>query len=215
MKTVAFAFIILVSFSNLFAQEEPSFKREEIISIVPQYVFQSGIRVDYEFTLKNNRNSWLQLSPELYINTNGNDISNTDYKNMRGIGCEIHHKYFIQEPNDRYGFYFAYGGGLQFYSIKRSENVTYNFNENGAAYISYTRKDVSTSINKVLLNFIVGKKIVRYKPFIMDYYMGVGFRYSMDKNLEIMERFNDSWFDQAYSGSLLVAGLKLGFAFEK
>jgi hypothetical protein len=67
----------------------------------------------------------------------------------------------------------------------------------------------------VLLNFIVGKQITRHKPFIVDYYLGVGFRYSMDKNLELMEMYNQSWFDNGYSGSLLVAGLKLGFNFGK
>jgi hypothetical protein len=60
----------------------------------------------------------------------------------------------------------------------------------------------------------VGKSVVRSKPFIIDYYLGVGFRYSMDKNLDLIESYNDTWFEHGYSGSLMVAGIKFGFNFQ-
>lgn len=214
MKIILIILVLLTS-TIVFAQESQTFKREKILSIVPQYVFQNGFRVDYEFTLRNNWKSWLQLSPELFINTDGNDISSYNYNSMRGIGLEVHHKYFMEEPNERNGFYFAYGGGFQFFGIKSDEYVDYTFSEGGAEYISYRQEEVNTSINRVLLNFVVGKQVVRYKPFIVDYYLGIGFRYSMDKNLELMETYNQSWFDYGYSGSLMVAGIKLGFNFAK
>jgi hypothetical protein len=207
--------LVLLNSTIVFAQDEKPFQREKILSIVPQYVFQNGFRVDYEFTLQNNRQSWLQFSPELFISTDGNNMTNANYKSMRGVGLEVHHKYFMKEPNERYGFYFAYGGGLQVFGIKNDQNVQYTYSEYDTNYISYRTEEVNTTINRVLLNFIVGKQITRHKPFIVDYYLGVGFRYSMDKNLELMEMYNQSWFDNGYSGSLLVAGLKLGFNFEK
>lgn len=207
---IAFLSSILVS-----AQEEQDFKREKILSIVPQYVFQNGFRIDYEFTLKNNWKSWLQLSPELFINTDGNDISSYNYNSMTGVGLEVHHKYFMKEPNERSGFYFAYGGGFQSFGIKKDQNIDYTYFEDGAEYISYRQEEVKTAINRVLFNFMVGKQVVRYKPFIVDYYLGIGFRYSMDKNWELMETYNQTWFDYGYSGSLLVAGVKFGFNFEK
>ncbi|MDP2889007.1 MAG: hypothetical protein Q8P34_08590, partial [Bacteroidota bacterium] len=109
----------------------------------------------------------------------------------------------------------AYGGGLQIFGIKNDQNVQYSYSEYNTNYTSYRMEEVNTTINRVLLNFIVGKQITRHKPFIVDYYLGVGFRYSMDKNMELMETYNQTWFDNGYSGSLLVAGLKLGFNFEK
>ncbi len=214
MKIILIILVLLTS-TTVFAQDEKPFQREKILSIVPQYVFQNGFRVDYEFTLQNNSKSWLQFSPELFISTDGNNMTNANYKSMRGIGLEVHHKYFMKEPNERYGFYFAYGGGLQIFGIKNDQNVQYTYSEYDTNYISYRTEEVNTTINRVLLNFIVGKQITRYKPFIVDYYLGVGFRYSMDKNLELMEIYNQSWFDNGYSGSLLVAGLKLGFNFTK
>jgi len=215
MKIIQIILLSIVTSTMVFAQDELAFKREKIISIVPQYVFQNGFRVDYEFTLQNNRKSWLQFSPELFISTDGNDMTSNNYNSMRGIGMEIHHKYFMKEPNDRYGFYFAYGGGLQFFGIKEDQSVLYSYPEYGTNYISYKNEEVNTTINRLLLNFVVGKQIVRYKPFIVDYYLGVGFRYSMDKNLDLLETYNQSWFDYGYSGSLLVAGVKLGFNFSK
>ena len=214
MKIIIFIFVLLTS-TFVFAQDEKPFQREKILSIVPQYVFQDGFRVDYEFTLRDNRKSWLQFSPELFISTNGNNMSDAVYHSMRGIGLEVHHKYFMKEPNARYGFYFAYGGGLQFFGIKNDQNVQYTYSEYDTNYTSYRTEEVNTTINRVLLNFVIGKQVVRYTPFIVDYYLGIGFRYSMDKNMELMERYNETWFDNGYSGSLLVAGLKLGFNFEK
>ncbi|MBW8333415.1 MAG: hypothetical protein K0M40_15420 [Prolixibacteraceae bacterium] len=214
MKLILVILVLLTS-TIVFAQDEKPFQREKILSIVPQYVFQNGFRVDYEFTLQNNRKSWLQFSPELFISTDGNNMTNANYKSMRGIGLEIHHKYFMREPSERYGYYFAYGGGLQFFGIKNDQSVQYTYSEYDTNYISYRTEEVNTTINRVLLNFVVGKQITWHKPFIVDYYLGVGFRYSMDKNLELMEMYNQSWFDNGYSGSLLVAGLKLGFNFEK
>lgn len=215
MKFIQLILLSFLTSAMAFAQDELTFTREKILSIVPQYVFQNGFRVDYEFTLKNNRKSWLQLSPELFINTDGSDISSYNYNNMRGIGLEVHHKYFMKEPNERGGFYCAYGGGLQFYGIKSNQNVDYTYFENGAEYISYRQEEVNTSINRVLFNFMVGKQVVRYKPFIVDYYLGIGFRYSMDKNMDLIETYNNSWFDYGYSGSLLVAGIKFGFNLTK
>lgn len=215
MKIIQLIFLSIITSTMVFAQDEQPFKREKIISIVPQYVFQNGFRVDYEFTLQNNWKSWLQLSPELFISTDGNNMTSNNYNSMRGIGLEVHHKYFMKEPSLRYGFYFAYGGGLQLFGIKSTQNIDYTYLENGAEYISYKLDDVNTTINRVLLNFMVGRQVVRYKPFIVDYYLGIGFRYSMDKNLELMETYNQSWFDYGYSGSLLVAGVKFGFNFTK
>ena len=214
MKIIIFIFVLLTS-TFVFAQDEKPFQREKILSIVPQYVFQDGFRVDYEFTLRDNRKSWLQFSPELFISTNGNNMSDAVYHSMRGIGLEVHHKYFMKEPNERYGLYLAYGGGLQFFGIKNDQNVQYTYSEYDTNYTSYRMEEVNTTINRVLLNFIFGKQVTRYKPFIVDYYFGIGFRYSMDKDLELIETYNQTWFDNGYSGSLLVYGLKLGFNFEK
>ena len=215
MKIIQIILISVLTSTVVFAQEEQAFKREKILSIVPQYVFQNGFRVDYEFTLRDNRKSWLQFSPELFMSTDGNNMTSADYNSMRGIGLEVHHKYFMKEPDERFGFYFAYGGGLQFFGIKNDQNVEFIYSEYDTNYISYRTEEVNTTINRVLFNFVVGKQVVRYKPFVVDYYLGIGFRYSMDKDLDLMENYNQTWFDTGYSGSLLVAGLKLGFNFAK
>lgn len=211
MKKLAVIIIVIFSCQNLYAQINDSLKCTKIISIVPQYVFQNGFRVDYEISLKKNLQSWLQISPEFFINTDGNDISSYNYKNMSGFGLEIHHKYFMTEHNNRFGLYMAYGGGFQHFGITNTQQVNYSFSENGAEYISYKTADVTTPINRILLNFMVGKQIIKHKPFIIDYYMGVGFRYSLTKNMELIDTFNQTWFDYGYSGSLIVAGIKFGF----
>lgn len=214
MKKQNLKLFILISIA-IFSIRHLSAQNEKIISIVPQYVFQNGFRVDYEVNLNNDWKSWLQFSPTLFISTDGSGVGSYDYKNMRGIGMEVHHKYFMQEPDDRRGFYFAYGGGLQFLGLNSDQLVGYGYSENGASYLSYRTEEVKTAINRMLLNVMVGKQVVRYKPFIIDYYLGVGFRYSMDKDFKMIENFNDTWFDYGYSGTLIVAGIKLGFNISK
>ncbi len=190
-------------------------QNEKIISIVPQYVFQNGFKFDYEFTLGEDWKSWLQISPTLFVGIDDNDVSSYEYKNMSGFGLEVHHKYFLKEPDERKGFYFSYGGGLQRLGIRSDQLVPYTYTENGNNYVSYHTDEVKTVINRALLNIMVGKQIVRHRPLIIDYYIGVGFRYSMDKDMKLIETYNDGWFDYGYSGSLLVAGIKLGFNFSK
>ena len=214
MKLLTIILLSIVTSTMVFAQDEPTFKREKIISIVPQYVFQDGFRVDYEFTIQNNRKSWIQFSPEIFINTDGNELYSHDYNSMRGFGLEIHHKYFMKEPTQRNGYYFAYGGGLQYFGIKDNQEVEYSYSEYGTNYISYRNEDVNIPINRLLVNLMVGKSVVRSKPFIIDYYLGVGFRYSMDNNLDLIDTYNDTWFEHGYSGSLMVAGIKFGFNFQ-
>lgn len=214
MKTKISLQIILTVLS-IFPILKLSAQSEKIISIVPQYAFQNGFRVDYEFNLHDDWKSWLQFSPVLFINTDGDDITSYYYNSMSGFGLEVHHKYFMQEPDDRRGFYFAYGGGMQFISLKDDQMMTYDYIENGVPYTSYKNEEVSTAIKRLMLNVMVGRQVVRYKPFIIDYYLGIGFRYSMDKDLNLIDDFNDTWFDYGYSGSLIVAGIKLGFNFSK
>lgn len=215
MKTKLLLILIAVFPLMVFAQEETNPKKEKILSIVPQYVFQNGFKFDYEFTLNDDWKSWLMISPTLFISTDDSDITTYSYKSMRGIGLEVHHKYFMKEPNDHRGFYFAYGGGLQFLSVNSEQFVDYAYTENGNDYISFKTDEVDTPISRLLLNIVVGKQIVGYKPFIIDAYLGVGFRYSVTKDFEMIDTFNDSWFDYGYSGSLIVAGVKFGFNFSK
>lgn len=215
MKRFQFLLISIFMATLAFAQNEKPFERQKIFSIVPQYVIQNGFRFDYEFTLRNNLKSWLQLSPELFISTHSTNISTDNYKSMIGAGLEIHHKYYLKEPNENGGYYFGYGGGLQFFGIKDNESVSYTYTENGTEYISFREEEVNNTINRLLLNFIIGKQVVSFKPFIVDYYLGVGFRYSVDKNLNLLNTYNSTWFDYGYSGSLLVSGIKIGFDFSK
>ena len=48
---------------------------------------------------------------------------------------------------------------------------------------------------------------------LLDFYAGLGFRYSVDEDGNMSEVFNDSWFDIAYSGIMLDGGIRLGFYF--
>lgn len=212
MKRLITLILIICAFNNMFAQFPDSLKSTKIISIVPQYVFQNGFRVDYEFNMKNNKKSWIQFSPEFFINTGSESMTGKSYKSMSGIGLEIHHKYFMDNHNRRFGYYMAYGTGYQHYGIKDNQQVKFTYSENGAEYFSYKSADVTTPINRILLNFVFGKQVILHKPIILDYYLGVGFRYSMTNKMELIDNYNETWFDYGYSGSLLVAGFKFGFS---
>ena len=48
----------------------------------------------------------------------------------------------------------------------------------------------------------------------MDLYSGIGFRAAFDKDHEnIMDRYNETWFNTAYSGVMLLLGLRFEVAF--
>ncbi len=182
------------------------------ISIVPQYAFISGIRVDYERKLKR-EDKWILFAPQLYLKTN----SNYDYDELTGVGMNVYYKMFLAQSRKKNGnglsrtnVYFSVGPTYQHFRINSIEQFPVEFTEEGITYIRFETGEYTTRINKFGGNANFGLQFT-FGQFLLDIYGGIGIRYALDSNGGMINYFNDDWLDFGYSGILLDGGVRLGF----
>ncbi|MDA3853798.1 MAG: hypothetical protein PF444_06110, partial [Bacteroidales bacterium] len=157
------------------AQEEESEKFEFAIAIVPQYAFASTMRLDFDFTLKNN--NVLTLAPmfsfarhsSLLFSSQNDSYYYSDNESypqdiaLTGGGLKVTLRHFFGDFNMNSGMYL--GGGLHY----RYSNVKYKVEDwqasiiDGDDYITYGYTEKEENFNQVGLDFIVG-----YQMYFMD-----------------------------------------------
>jgi hypothetical protein len=182
------------------------------ISIVPQYAAISGIRIDYERKIKNGK-QWIQLGPQIYLDNNGYN----NFSKLTGYGMNAYYKMYLfhskrKNTNGlaRTTLYFSTGPTFQHYNLVSTEEVPYESVELGITYIRFASTEVTTKINKFGGSAIFGMQFT-FDRFLLDLYGGIGIRYSVDEDGNMVEFFNDDWIDLGYSGILLEGGIRLGF----
>lgn len=217
MKFLASCFAFLLVINSIgFAQSDKSLDEFEgfnnAVYIVPQYTAISGIRVDYERKLKDSK-QWLLFAPQIYLDNDGND----EYYQMTGFGMNVYYKLFLvhsKKKNEnglsRTTVYFSAGPTFQHFSLQSIEEVPDEFTEEGITYIRFNTSEVTTKINKFGANANFGLQFT-FDRFIIDFYGGVGVRYALDSDGDLMDYYNDNWLDYGYSGILLDGGVRLGF----
>lgn len=182
------------------------------ISIVPQYVAISGIRIDYERKL-NSGNTWLVIAPQLYVDNNGYD----NFDQLTGFGMNAYYKMYLfhsKKKNtnglSRTTLYFSAGPTYQHLNLVATEEVPYETVELGITYTRFASAEVTTRVNKIGGNADFGMQFA-FGRFLLDFYAGIGIRYAIDENGNMMEYHNYGWLDFGYSGILLDGGIRLGF----
>ena len=183
------------------AQTETTRPRSKVMSFVPQYLINNGIRVDYEIKIKNN--NWIQLCPQFYLTEKGSHTNNnTDYNEVAGVGVFAYHKIYLSNSDSPFGSYFSYGFAYNYFNI--------DFDETNNA-VTTTE---SAQINKFGADLIIGYQTVVSQRIIIDIYTGVGGRYSDYKySGTTRPKYNDTYWDYGYTGNLLHLGFRIGFYF--
>lgn len=217
MKNFIFCLIIIVGYSQLVLGQEESVADpfdgfKQAVSIIPQYAAISGIRIDYERKLKNG-SKWVLFAPQLYLDNNGYQ----NYDKVKGIGLNVFYKKYLHfsERKNKNGLsrttvYFSTGPTYQYYSLSTIEQMPTEFIEDGITYLGFSEQEEKTPINKIGANADFGLQFA-FSSFILDLYGGVGIRYAIDQNGDMVDFFNDSWVDYGYSGFILDGGVRLGF----
>ena len=181
------------------------------VSIVPQYAAISGIRIDYERKIKNDR--WLLFAPQLYLNKDGN----SNYGEMTGLGMNVYYKLYLSQSKkknanglSRTNIYFSAGPTFQHFNLTSVEEIPVEFIQDGATYIRFSSSEVTTKINKYGANADFGLQFA-FERFLLDIYAGIGIRYAVDTDGNLMDFYNSSWLDYGYSGIILDGGIRFGF----
>ncbi len=206
-KYAAFSAILLYVFtlplslkaSNLLSQQE-QFNPTAVISFVPQYFAVNGLRLDYDLSF--NPNHWLQMAPVFFYRNSPSDggLSYDRFNSQKGAGLHIYHRYYPGEGFGKSTIYLGYGP-VYHYNHLHYDQTTDN--------ISYERYN---SIHKTGLDGIIGFYTLLSDNMMVDFYFGMGFRYSFlssDANSPL--KFNTTYSDFGYSGNIFVFGFRIGF----
>lgn len=192
------------------------------ISFVPQYIYRGGLRLDYERRLKNNKN-WILIAPQFFTDFEDPDYFNTskysDYTSMIGFGLNVYLKkmvYVIDDNNSnnvpKKWLYLAVGPGYQYYQLKNTEEVAIPYIEDGITYYRFGQQDVIKTIHRAGFHINGGLQFALDK-LLIDIFMGVITRYSLDGNGEIIRDGDQYWTDIDYSGMSLDGGVRIGLYF--
>lgn len=201
MRKVAFIFILSLLPALLPAQNEMmTVKPSVMISLVPQYAFQSGFRVDVDLPL--NDHHWLQLAPVFYAGNNV-EMSITTADKLGGVALHAFHRFYPDPVRDRWQPYLAWGPSFQYYALDykvRNGNI---------------RTDKHTNIIRIGMD-LTGGMVAHGSTFFFDFYAGAGIRQAfLSGDKDTGEKFNDTFLDFGYSGVLLVAGVRVGISIKK
>jgi len=195
---IILAFLALQLLQPVFPQDEKP--RFYSVALVPQYLFVSGLRVDFEYNI--NKNNWIQFAPQVYQNESSGRLINSKYRSVNGTGCMVSHKIFLyKERNSPEGAYFSYGLGYNYFdliSVNQQTNLT-----------STLRVDALSS------DITMGYQFIASQRLLFDIYWGLGTKYSFITHISGIgtETYNATVYDFDYSGNRFVGGFRIGFIF--
>jgi hypothetical protein len=192
-----------------------------IISGVPQYLISNGLRVDLDIHHKGSPN-WLILSPYYYVDNEsvdpiylGGSDDNFDlysYDQMLGVGLGIARRTFLSGEPVSEGFYLSYGAHYKYFDI----------DGNNFTWVEYTGEDelpyqeMMDIEYKLYIHSIGAYATVGYQKQVMpslylDVFLGFGVKYSFHRSPEkVTTRYNRGLLDYGYTGTHVVAGIRIG-----
>ena len=198
---------------------------QNAIAFVPQYAFFKGIRVDYEKRLKNS-DHWVVIAPQIFLdaaNTNYyyyDDGNYDNYESMAGFGLNLYYKSIIFKSDKvnwksglpRHSLYFSAGPNFQHFSLTNTEEVAVPYIEDGTTYYQFDVQEVKKPINRFGGVADVGWQLA-FDRFLLDLYLGVAIKYSVDENGSMIKSDYSQWTDMSYTGILLDGGVRVGMFF--
>lgn len=209
MKKIILALILIPWMCNaIHAQENPP---KLLIMGVPQYIFNQGIRIDVDLPTKNYK-SWWVFSPQYFINvTDLNGFSDNNFKSLHGYGLNIYHRGFLSKQSVEKGTYISGGIGYQHFNIAADFERWISIEQDGLNYMQMVSESSNIYINKVLAEALIGYQKEITSRLYIDFYLGIGLRYSFHKQPEGIDRkYNSNASDYGYTGTVFVGGIRFG-----
>lgn len=195
--------------------EENNSEKSIIITFLPQYVAINGLRVDLDIPLRRNK-SYIILSPQFYLGTNGSIFFGNEYNRMNGFGLNMQHRVFIKENIEGpKGWYIMWGPTYQHFNLYVDSYQLTDYPEYGSYYMTFAEGEANHPINKFGLDISMGRQWIIGKTFVLDGYTGVGIRMAYDKDWEMSVKDGNPFgsdipFEYGFSGTTLVIGLRIG-----
>ncbi|MDR1895404.1 MAG: hypothetical protein LBR10_01270 [Prevotellaceae bacterium] len=215
MNKISIAFILSFITITVSAQEEklPHLEMQYTAAMQPMYLFNSGIRLDFEKRIKRSP-SWLQISPSVYWVPKDDEynsylMSGEELSGLFGIGLDLNYKYFF---NPKESFYVAAGCTYTHYRINYRGDIWNSYTEYDLTYHTHEYGNAKQNINRAGLNTYIGYQIPT-PYFLFDMYVGLGYRLSFRSD-KFGERFDSSMISPGYRGVMFLTGVRFGCKFK-
>ena len=214
-------FFSLASCFPTMAQQETEFayKAETSISVTPQYLFSSGLKLGLTFPVFNKVNT-ISVNPVYYLGTtesenlsdNGNPPLNVEFE---GYGVDLMHKVFYHQTNTsadlQTGLYFGHGPRYRHFDITFRALDWVSFQESGYTFYEYGLADQKKTIDQYNYAFVNGFQLKSKELFVVDLYVGVAMKYSKTSSTHSnAPSYNENIWSFGYNGPILVTAMKLG-----
>jgi len=198
---------------------------QNVIAFVPQYAILKGIRIDYEKRLKNS-DHWIVMAPQIFLDATNNNFFYYDdgdydsYESMVGFGLNLYYKSMVFKSDKvnwksglpRHSLYFSAGPNYQHFALTNTEEVAVPFIEDGTTYYQFDVQEVKKRINRFGGVANAGWQFA-FDRFLLDLYLGVAIKYSVDENGSMIKSNYSQWTDMSYTGILLDGGFRIGMFF--
>ncbi len=220
-------FILSLLFLFTFSISEKSFSQADTaknsfqIGFVPQYIINHGVRIDFEPTFKQGKQS-LQFSPQFYYDENNvyySDYpsyyySEQEYEKIVGYGAGLHHKIYIQFIK-KWKIYVSYGGEYVRFTMDYKSWQWVDYTEEGLNYLSYELVDVKQNTDRIRADISMGVQLNYVDNLFLDFYIGDGGVYSLNDMNPTSAKpiINDGMYDYAYTGIYIPIGFRFGLRF--
>lgn len=185
------------------------------LAIQPFYMYNGGLRLDFEKQLDNPRN-WLQLNiAGYYLPMRENsyeywETPNSDFDNFSGLkggGIGAAYKSIFYGT----GIYYSAGLNYAHYRVSYPSFEFVKYQEDGLTFYEGRETTINQIFNKFTSSLCIGVQSSLNRTFFFDTYLGLGYSYSFyDKNKWAM---NDNPWSFGHRGFHLTGGIRFGVAF--
>lgn len=228
MEKTIFTFLtLMISTFSIYAQNEETVSTEQskvrpvnkFIYFVPQYLFIDGTRMEFEYR-KNPSHAFL-FSGTVYTGalSESSLLGDSDDK-WFGANAEVLHKIYLADAlpqTYKYSnqIYLAHGPYYQHATVTYKGYGWKPSTIDDLNVLQYQEGEQTLTIDKIGYSAILGVQIVTESRLTIDLYTGLGFRHSFTKKTapDDNKTYNDTWLTPAYSGNILLLGIKIGVAF--
>ncbi len=196
-----------------------------MIGVSPQHLIFGGLHVTFEKKIKSKPNVWIGITPQFYSLNNPLDNNYEEYPNsLLGTGVEFTYRYYFgkhvnyRKTKNSFRTSFILAANYQ-YLIFNLENEANVWNENSNNdLITLQKEDVNLNLHRGTLSFLLSLQENFGPYFIAEAYIGVGVRISdlmPDKRISGSVKqygISEDMYDYAFTGNILLGGLKLYIA---
>ena len=200
---------------------------KQTISLQPFYLFNGGLRLEYERQLRSPR-EWVQINITGYHITSDSDFENyystdmsvsnsnfDDINKVRGFGIGGGYKYFLTKmPEYHWNGLKPYVNANLSYTHFNVHHPTWGytpFKENGLTFYEYGYINKLSKFDRLNTSVNFGFQSSLFNLFYYDMFVGMGYSYSFYKKED--KAFTEGIYSYGYRGLQFNAGARIGVCF--